>query len=196
MQEQDRRRYFRINDQVGLKLVGIRTEDEAAVIADFANSSARVGLVNELRAVHETHLPERRSLETRFPTVASYIRMLERQIEILAFALDDRDDFPGKPDHPVNLSAQGLSLQTDEGFAIDSLVEVSLALFPDRSRIKALARVVKCDAEELGATALEFSHLRDADREAIIHHVHALQRRRLQAHFEDATDTRAREAAK
>ena len=191
MLEQERRRFFRIDDRVGLKLVGIAVDDEAAAIANFDDSSARAGLVNELRAVREKHLPERRSLENRFPTVASYIEMLERQIEIIAFAIDDRDDFPSEPSHAVNLSAQGMSLASDEGFAMGSLVDVSLALFPDHSRVKALARVVKCDAEEIGmVTALDFTHLRDADREAIIHHVHALQRRRLQAHFEEETDAR------
>lgn len=191
MLEQERRRYFRIDDQVGLKLVGIAAADEATAIASFDDSSARAGLVNELRAVREKHLPERRNLETRFPTVASYIEMLERQIEIIAFAIDDRDDFPNEPSQAVNLSAQGLSLASETGFAMGSLVEVSLALFPDHSRIKALARVVKCDAEETGmVTALEFVYLREADREAIIHHVHALQRRRLQANFEAETDAR------
>lgn len=191
MLEQERRRYFRIDDQVGLKLVGIAAADEAAAIANFDDASARAGLVNELRAVRERHLPERRNLENRFPTVASYIEMLERQIEIIAFAIDDRDEFPKAPSHAVNLSAQGMSLASDEGFAMGSLVEVSLALFPDHSRVKALARVVKCDAEEVGmVTALDFVYLREADREAIIHHVHALQRRRLQANFEAETDAR------
>ncbi|MBK5963889.1 pilus assembly protein PilZ [Thiocystis minor] len=182
MSEQERRRYFRIDDQIGLKLTPIPAADEAAAISGFADASARVGLVNELRAIREKHLPQRRSLDVRFPTVAAYVDMLERQIEVLAFAIDQRDDFPRDADTPVNLSGQGLSLRPDRGLEIGSLVQVRLALFPDRSRIEALARVVKCDNGENGLeTALEFSHLRDADREAIIHHVHTLQRLRLQA---------------
>ena len=182
MSEQERRRYFRIDDHVGLQLTAIPAADEAAAIRNFADASTRVGLINELRAIREKHLPQRRSLESRFPTVAAYIGSLERQIETLAFALDERDDFPRSPETPVNLSGQGLSLRTDLGLAIGSLVEVKLALFPDRSRINALARIVKLDGGENGAeTALEFTHLREADREAIIHHVHAVQRVRLLA---------------
>ncbi len=182
MSEQERRRYFRIDDRVGLTLTAIPAEDEDRVIAGFADASARVGLINELRAIREKHLPQRRSLETRFPTVATYLNMLEQQIETLAFAIDQRDDFPRDPDTPVNLSGQGLSLQTELVLGIGALVEVRLALFPDRSRIEALARVVKLDGGESGMeTAFEFTHLRDADREAIIHHVHALQRTRLNA---------------
>lgn len=190
MLEQEKRRYFRIDDRVGLKLVGIAVADEATVIANFDDASARVGLLNELRAMRDQHLPQRRSLEARFPTVASYIEILEQQIQLIAFAIDNRDDFPSEPSHAVNLSAQGLSLAEETDFALGSLVDVSLALFPDRRRIKALARVVTCDEDETDrATSLEFAYLRNADREAIIHHVHALQRRRLQAQFEDETDT-------
>lgn len=180
MTEQERRRYFRIDDQVGLALTPIAAADEDAALAGFADSSARVGLINEMRALREQHLPQRRALESRFPTVAAYIGSLERQIEILALAIGQRDDFPSHPDTPANISGQGIGLLADLGVEIGALIDIKLALFPDRCRIEALARVIKIDRTADGVeTVMEFTHLREADREAIIHHVHALQRTRL-----------------
>ncbi len=187
--QRERRRYFRIDDRVGLDLAQITVADEAQVIADFPRASARFGLVNDLRAVRDAHLPQRRSLERRFPTVASYAAVLERQIETLAFALDERDGGPVAPNQLINLSAQGFCFETDSDFSVGSLVEVRLTLFPDRSRIKALARVISTDSGESGKeTAFDFTHLREADREAIIRHVHALQRRRLLAEGEGGAE--------
>nr|WP_207280962.1 PilZ domain-containing protein [Thiocystis violacea] len=187
--EQDRRRYFRIEDRVGLQLEAIRPEDEASLIASIDDPSARAGLFNELRAVRDKHLPERRSLEYKFPTVAAYVKVLEKQIEILALAIGDGEGFSVTPDTLVNLSAQGMSLDQGEIFALDSLVEARLTLFPDRCHIRAIARVIRSDQESaVRRTALDFVHLRDADREAIIRHVHMLQRLQLQAIAEEALD--------
>lgn len=58
--------------------------------------------------------------------------------------------------------------------------------------IRALARVVRCDAVEDGGyrIAVDFTHLREADREAIIRHVYRLQRLQLQAQAEEAFEAR------
>lgn len=77
---------------------------------------------------------------------------------------------------------QSLSLRTAEEFAPGSLVSVKLALFPGPCRIETLARVVRCEGQDTGSNlALEFTHLRDVDREALIRHVCHLERQRLQA---------------
>ncbi|NEX23208.1 PilZ domain-containing protein [Thiorhodococcus mannitoliphagus] len=186
-QDQERRRYFRIEDEVGLLVTPISPADEAAAIAGFDDEEGHASLMNELRALRDAHLPQRRSLEYKFPTVAAYMRMVEKQIDLLAAAVGDENGYPAAPDTPVNLSAQGLSYEAQEPLEMDSLVEVRLTIFPDRCGIKALGRIVRCEGDEgCGDTAVEFTHLRDADREAIIRHVHLLQRLRLQANTEKA----------
>lgn len=188
--ERDRRRYFRMEDRVGLVIVPIAPEDEEQIARGIQEPSSRAGLLNELRAMRDMHLPERRSLEYKFPTVWAYIKVLEKQIEILALAIGDGDGFSLTADTLVNLSAQGLSLTHAAPLPLDSRVEVRLTLFPDRSHIRAIAQVVRSDAEADGhRVALEFVHLREADREAIIRHVYLLQRLQLQAHAEEAFDT-------
>ena len=61
------------------------------------------------------------------------------------------------------------------------LVEIRLLLRPEEGRIQGLARVVQVEPRDGGfRNAFEFTHLREADREAIIKHVHAVQMRQLQ----------------
>lgn len=188
--EEDRRRYFRIEDEVGLLTIPIRPEDEAQIMASFDDGKASMSLINELRAARNTYLPQRRSLEHKFPTVAAYVRMLESQIDMLALAIENDDGFVAAPNTLINLSAQGLSFDDDEPLEIGVLVELRLTLFPDLTRIRTLARVVRCEADPpCKSTALEFIHLRDADREAIIRHVHVVQRMRLRAHTEAEFDS-------
>ncbi|EGV31097.1 type IV pilus assembly PilZ [Thiorhodococcus drewsii AZ1] len=184
--EQERRRFFRIDDEVGLVLTPVAASEEEAAIATHQGNINRVGLLNELRGMRYEHLPQQRSLESKFPTVASYIRILERQLDILARAIDGQDDFPNEPNTTANISAQGLSLITDTVFTMDSMVSVKLALFPDHCRIEALGRVVRGETTSSKAdVAIEFTHLREADREALIRHIYLLQRQRLQARYED-----------
>ena len=180
MQESDRRRYFRIQDRVGLVVRPIPAADEEAAIAGFGGEQEPGCLLNELRALRASHLPERRSLEYKLPTVAAYVRVLEQQIDLLALALGSADGYAATPDRDVNISAQGLSFDGAETLTIGSLMEVKLTLFPDRSHIRALARVVRNAEERGGSIALDLTYLRDVDREAIVHHVHVLQRLRLQ----------------
>lgn len=189
MREQERRRYFRIDDEVGLLTTPVPTQDEARIMAGFDDEKAPLSLINELRSVRDMHLPQRRSLEYKFPTVAAYVRMLESQIDMLALAIEDDEGFVAAPNSRVNLSAQGVSFDDGEPLEIGSLVEVKLTLFPDLIRIRTLARVVRCEADpSCKSTALDFTHLRDADREAIIRHVHLLQRLRLREHNEAESD--------
>lgn len=176
----ERRRYFRIDDRVGLSLEPVEADAEAEALAGFGQAARRFGLINELRAIRDAHLPERRQVQNKYPTVANYLAALESQIECLVLAVDSREteSLPEQPDTPVSLSAQGISLKASAPLATGTLVRVRMVLFPDQSRILAMARVVETSDEQ--RTALEFCEIRDADREAVIRHVHALQMSRLQ----------------
>lgn len=182
--DDERRRYFRIDDKVGLSLKPLSAGQEEEAIAQFQNASTHNALFNDLRAVRTQHLPQRRQLEQRNQAFMAYVGVLERQIELLALALDARWDGPQLPDTEVNLSAQGLSVSTEQTMQPGALVEVRLMLFPEHSRIFTLGRVTSIEAEaEHGhqEVGIDFTHLREADREAIARHVHTLQLERLRA---------------
>lgn len=191
--DRDRRRYFRIEDRMGLTIVPVEAAEEARLIESLDAPSSRAGLLNDLHAIRELHLPEQRALEYKFPTVATYVKVIELQIEALAQAIGEGEGFPSSADTEACISAQGLGLDWPDALEIDSLVELRLTLFPDRVHIRALARVVRCDeADDKPGyqIAVDFAYLREADREAIIRHVYRLQRLQLQAQAEEAFEAR------
>lgn len=190
--ESDRRRYFRIADQIGLALTPLTAAEAEQLLERLEAPSSRAGLLNDLQAIRERHLPERRALEYKFPTVAAYIKVIEHQIDTLAQAVGEVEDFPGVADTPACLSAQGVSVQWLTAFVVESAVDLRLTLFPDRVLVRSLARVVRCDPFEDGSyrLALDFVHVREADREAIIRHVYRLQRLQLQAQAEEEFESR------
>jgi len=191
-QDRDRRRYFRIEDRLGLLVVPLGPDEEVRLIESLETPSSRAGLLNDLHAIRDLHLPERRALEYKFPTVAAYIKVIETQIEMLAQAIGDGEGFPNSPDTDACLSAQGIGFHWPMSLEIGGCVELRLTLFPDRVHVRALARVVRCDATEGQdhQVAVDFTHLREADREAIIRHVHRVQRLCLQAQAEAAFEAR------
>ena len=178
---------------MGLTIVPVEAAEEARLIESLDAPSSRAGLLNDLHAIRELHLPERRALEYKFPTVATYVKVIELQIEALAQAIGEGEGFPSSADTEACISAQGLGLDWPDALEIDSLVELRLTLFPDRVHIRALARVVRCDeADDKPGyqIAVDFAYLREADREAIIRHVYRLQRLQLQAQAEEAFEAR------
>lgn len=181
--DQERRRYFRIDDEVALTLKPVPAEEEARAVERFQDASQHFGLLNDLRAVRTEHLPLRRQLQHRHGAMMSYIGVLERQLELLAMALDAHWNGPQLPNAQVNLSAQGLRCDSDLALPPGSLVEIWLMLFPEHSRIHALGRVVEMSEADacVHSIAIDFTHLREADQEAIAQHVHNLQIQRLRA---------------
>ncbi|MBN2886303.1 MAG: PilZ domain-containing protein, partial [Chromatiaceae bacterium] len=181
--DQERRRYFRIDDEVALTLKPVPAEEEARAVERFQDASQHFGLLNDLRAVRTEHLPLRRQLQHRHGAMMSYIGVLERQLELLAMALDAHWNGPQLPNALVNLSAQGLRCNSELALTPGDLVEIWLMLFPEHSRIYALGRVVSVEetGENGDGIAIDFAHLREADQEAIAQHVHQLQIQRLRA---------------
>lgn len=185
----ERRRCFRIDDRVGMDCRLLEGAELEAALEQFHSVTQRFGLLNRLRAERERHLPERRKLEAKFPAVAGYLALLEQQIDSLAEVLGDEGPAVlNQPSVEVNLSAQGLSFLGDRDYPAEARVQVRLVLFPERSRVQALARVVAAGGARAGSrVALEFTHLRPEDREAIAKHVHVAQLRRLQ-HLESGAE--------
>ncbi len=191
-EEHNRRRYFRIDDRIGLRLKPVNLIEADRLIETLETRSLRAGLLNDLRAIRELHLPDRRALEYKFPTVATYIKVIEHQLDVLAQALSDSEGFPDTADVEANISAQGLSCLWPEPLPVNSRVEAKLTLFPERIYVQTLARLLRCDPVDADRyqIVLDFIHLRDADREAIIRHVCRLQRQQLQAKAEEAFEAR------
>ncbi|OQX44107.1 MAG: hypothetical protein B0D83_00270, partial [Candidatus Sedimenticola endophacoides] len=130
--------------------------------------------------------------------IAKYLKALDRKINILgrAFLLHSGQISPHQA-HAVNLSASGMAFEAADAFAPGDLLELRLVLMGSFTGILILARVVECceitqtTEGDRYALRVDFTHLRDTDRDILISHIVRRQsdqlRRRREA-LEEAED--------
>ncbi len=180
----ERRRYFRVDDIIGLKSEVVDREQVDDRLEDFRQHKHRYSLLNEFNFQIERHRSDLKHIKDRMPEVGRYLEFLQQQVDTLTEkVLKDEDEFVDL-ERKVNLSAQGLAFFSDEAVHADDIVELQLQLFPERHKIVIFARVVSCaDDPEQGQfkVSLDFEHIHEADRELLVKHVHGKQMRALGA---------------
>ncbi len=175
----ERRRFFRIDDEVALSLQPIAAADEEVRIDDFWQNEHAYSMRNNYNFQIEQHIADFNRIEKRMPELARYLRVLERQIDRITDKLLVDDDSMLER-QLVNISAQGLLCRSDDAPAPGSLIELTLKLLPSGLRLVIMARVVKAEADDEGEdgasrVALDFEHVHEADREILVKHIHGKQ---------------------
>ncbi len=175
-QTPERRRFYRIDEAVALAFTTLSPDERDTRVAELRDTPQGT-LVGELHMERESLLPVMRELETTQPSVARYLHLLERQVDLLARAIGDPlDNLPDVPTHEANLSAQGIRFPHDEAVEPGTPVELSLKLFPSRLRLVLIGEIVACKPTgDNFEVAVDFSHITPADQELLIKHIHARQ---------------------
>jgi predicted nuclease with TOPRIM domain len=189
----ERRRFFRIEDIVGLKTELIEKPLVDEKLKNFWDDQHEFSIRNEFNYKLDQHQADLQHIKNKMPEVGRYLGLLQEQLDLLTEkVLQDEDRFT-EQDIPVNLSAQGISFFSKESVKTDEIVELHLKLLPGRQQIKVFSRVVECqkvnDAMGKYKIALDFEHIHEADREILVKHVHGKQLRALGAsRFEEDND--------
>lgn len=192
----NRRSYFRIDDSV---LLTYRQVPEEELLESLSNLEETVGdafiLAASFANISRATRPLNRQARRELPAVANYLNVLERKIDILArIILTQQMGVEEEQTSEVNLSAGGLEFQAGEPLPVDSTLEIRLVVFPSRIGILAGGRVLRCESgnnehDPVSYTiALEFTHLRESDRQLIIKHMlnkQSMQLRQRRSHEED-----------
>ncbi|MGH8612053.1 MAG: PilZ domain-containing protein [Gammaproteobacteria bacterium] len=141
-------------------------------------------LITRLAYKSERYMTELRIIEERYPSVAAYLTLLERKIELLArHAVGETADLPHAPTHEVNLSPDAMRFTHEAQLQKRARIEIELRLFPADVCLLLYARVLWC--KQLGSAprdwtvVAEFEHMDEAEREALAKHIHSLQLDRL-----------------
>jgi hypothetical protein len=129
-----------------------------------------------------------RRIEQRSGDVAAYLRALDQKIETVARALLLQDpSLPAMSEAPVNLSAGGLAIVTGQCLPVGTPLEIRLLLLPTLAGILAFGAVVECTEPPSGEghppgsrlMRVDFTHIRDEDRDLLIGHMLRRQGERL-----------------
>ncbi|NNE63460.1 MAG: PilZ domain-containing protein [Gammaproteobacteria bacterium] len=179
--QQERRRYPRINDSVLLQADKVSSADLKHKLDEFKHnrhqfSSAQNSSENLVEQLSDLH-----AIEEQSPELGRYLMNLQRQVDRLNSSVFAGETTRVKQKKQVSLSPQGIAFCTNDRFLPVDIVELTLQLIPSGRQMLIYGRVVLAEDSEdnleqgLYRVALEFEHIYDTDREALVKHVHSRQ---------------------
>lgn len=183
---EDRRQYFRIDDEVVLAWARIDA-DGLFALAERLRGEGSEGygfgpLYAALTVDAQALLAQLRSESA---LLVQYVENLERRLDILASAIVLADlGVHERSARHVNLSAGGIEFEAETALEPEATLELRFVIYPNRSAIVAGARVTRCMAGDPRSAwpwriAVEFVCLREQDRQMIVRHVMFREARHL-----------------
>jgi hypothetical protein len=176
MEEPNRRSYFRIDDQIGLRY---QILDRAEY--QQHQQEHRLLCVKE----HQQHDLEHkisngiRSIQIRNAEFGELLKLLNQKIDQLSRSNlpqhEHADDDQLEP-RPVNISASGISFFQESPLSNNTTIEMHLTLYPDMRNITLFGQVVSC-AEHHSAElerykiSVEFDYIVEEDRDELVHYI-------------------------
>ena len=180
----ERRRYFRIDDIVGLKTDVVEARQIKQRLDQFWNDKHDFSIRNDFNFQLDQHLADLKTISTKMPELGRYLSVLQEQLDILTErVLNEQDDFIAE-ETQVSISAQGISFNSNEPVTNGEIVELHIKLLPTQQKIIVFAKVVSCSRTDIKGEfniALDFEHIHESDRELLVKHVHGKQLKALGA---------------
>jgi c-di-GMP-binding flagellar brake protein YcgR len=193
----ERRAYFRIEDSLNLSYHEIPADVlqqrlqqlEQGVDTNFTVLSSLASISQQMGGLLH-------KIQVDSPDIARYLKALDQKIELLGRTLlATESNLVEEHAYPVNLSASGMAFKSKDAVAAGSILELKLLLYPSLAGILAYAEVVDCVALEEAdpgfsyCIRVNFSHLRETDRDLLIRHVVQRQTDQLRKAREEREST-------
>lgn len=177
--DEERRAYFRVDDDVYLEYLVVSEAEIENAIKEFKNQNPQhFNPLNQLQAIAVRNRGLLGRIQETHPDLAAYLVGVDEQIQLLAHAVaQDQVGVPIVPNECVNISAGGISFPSEQSLNTGTMVEFSIIIAPSYLHISALGAVVYCRRDDKSnpdypyRVGVEFSHIHEADREALLDHV-------------------------
>ncbi len=174
----DRRRFFRIDDEVSLHY---RVVDEETILAasqltdDLLSSCSLVTALDELDQAAKIIMHR---VEKNQPAIAEYLRIMDSKISLLTQEVFRHGhDFSESNVRHANISATGLAFENNESLQEGKLLEIKLLLTSCFAVIKIYGKVIYCKKSSSQNDkfpfyiGIDYINLVEQDREVLIKHV-------------------------
>ena len=174
--ENERRRYFRVTDLVGLRYRFL-SEGET----DLAVQAQPTSLKSLLSQIEHQISTDLTVIKNSHPEIHNILDLFNQKIN-LAFghglASGEQDDLEQSTSAcQVNLSACGIAFPADQGAVLNQHVHLELTLYPSNTRLQLLGAVIASDSlsERIEGNAwvirADFVNLSEVDQEMLVQHV-------------------------
>jgi hypothetical protein len=191
--EPDRRRFFRIEDSISLSYHPVPPEDlehrlerlETEMEDNFTAASSLASISQRMAGVLH-------KISVESPEIAQYLKALDQKIDLLGRAMLSNDpSLQEQQAQAVNLSASGMAFNSAQPEKVGTVLELRLILLPSLMGLLIYGEVMGCEKlkdPEQGFShniRVDFSHMRDSDRDVLIRHVIQRQTRMLRQRREE-----------
>ncbi|MEQ8938754.1 MAG: hypothetical protein RLT30_08620, partial [Gammaproteobacteria bacterium] len=130
----DRRQFFRINDTISLKYRIVQNDDIEAEIRRSENEQQELSeLKNAFNVIEARILSRIERLQKSEPLVADILGLFDKKLTLMQHMLmnnDDNEDIMSNMQQ-VNLSASGMSFESNTPINEGSHLKIDMVLFPE-----------------------------------------------------------------
>lgn len=188
MNDQERRRFFRIDDDIYLNYETI-SEDEYQKAADFTQQSYNnaFSLTADFANLNNEIHPVFNNIKQSNPELAQYLELLNLKIDTLGKHLfENENKLKSRQTTRVNLSATGIAFEAQQTFEENQPLSMQLILLPEEVGIQVYGRVKnkRGSDENTPLSCVDFEYIRSEDQELIIKHNLNLQMKILRERSE------------
>jgi hypothetical protein len=174
----DRRRFFRINDEVDLYYRKIARQEAGEASHIDENVLTGDALPQFMEAVKQEMSGLLKRIESAQPDVSRYLQLLDYKIDALAECLVHQHDLDReKNSYHVNLSASGLAFGSEQAMNEGDFLELKILLPASRALLTTCCRVVHCrqnpshEPRYPYVVSVDYMNMKEEDRELLIKHV-------------------------
>ncbi len=178
----ERRRYFRVNDRVGLKITILDQAEDPRLQDQERMHDRKRAILNEIVLDKPKKRAALHAIKLQNPNVAAYLEQLQQKITTLAELMAaEHSDMIDSPTHAVNISASGVKFLHQSEIPKGSRVQVKLRLFPSGLFLSINGHVIWSqevdDPTNIArhAIAVDFDPMEEANREMLVRHIHSVQ---------------------
>lgn len=184
----DRREYYRIEDTLALEFRPLR-EDEIQSQEVLQDDSALFNLLSDLHLTDFESQHLLRHIHERDRPLASYLKVINKRIDLIAQALTQSLLREIGPARKVTLSEGGIDFRNAQPLGVGQALALKIVLLPQGLGLLLRAKVTHCQQQASGDYEIgtEFDILGDAQRQLLARHIlqrQALERRQAKARSE------------
>jgi len=179
--DSDRRNFFRIDDTVRMSLRRVPEEELKTRLERLEQDLAgNFTVLSSLSAITGQMTAGLRRIENRDPDLAAYLRAIDQKIEVIGRAfIAAEPELVAEAAVPVNLSAGGMCAGVEEHYESGVDIEIRMLLFPSFTGLMIYGNVIECGPADVEHPSgkyqhlarIEFTHIREQDRELLIRHL-------------------------
>lgn len=167
--EDERRDFFRIDDEVYLDYIAI-SEDEyksAPQTLEQLHESS-FSLSADFATLNNNINPVLNNIKQLYPDIGDYLEMLNSKIDNLSQHLQYANSkFDNNKVIRANLSASGIQFTAQQTLKINQAMKLELVLLPEKIGVLIFGRVIEAKDKDI---AIAFEFLRPEDQELMIKH--------------------------